>query len=92
MLTVKRAEKLVKCVQRQDCILLKLHYFQSYLSHYSIFFKCSSPLGAEPKLKIVSATFLLVSFLSVNESTYQARKSAFYFTSITLSVLEKIKF
>ena len=44
------------------------------------------------KLKVVSATFLLVSFLSVNESTYQTRKRVFYFTSEALSVLEKIKF
>ena len=43
-------------------------------------------------LKVVSATFWLVSFLSVNERTYQTRKSVFYFTSKTLSVLEKIKF
>ena len=43
-------------------------------------------------LKVVSATFLLVSFLSVNESTYQTRKSVFYFNSKALSVLEKIKF
>ena len=43
-------------------------------------------------LEIVSATFLLVSFLSINESTYQTRKSAFYFTSKALSILEKIKF
>ena len=46
----------------------------------------------EQHLKVVSATFLLVSFLSVNESTYQTRKSVFYFTSKALSVLEKIKF
>ena len=38
-------------------------------------------------LKVVSATFL-----SVNESTHQTRKSVFYFTSKALSVLEKIKF
>ena len=43
-------------------------------------------------LKVVSATFLLVSFLSVNESTYQTKKSVYYFTSKALSVLEKIKF
>ena len=43
-------------------------------------------------LNAVSATFLLVSFLSLNESTYQTRKSVFYFTSKALSVLEKIKF
>ena len=44
------------------------------------------------KLKIVSATFLPVSFLSVHESNYQTRKSVFYFTSKALSVIEKIKF
>ena len=43
-------------------------------------------------LKFVSATFLLVCFLSLNESTCQSRKNAFYLTSKTLFVLEKIKF
>ena len=43
-------------------------------------------------LKVASATFLLVCFLSLNESTCQTRKNAFYFTSKTLFVLEKIKF
>ena len=43
-------------------------------------------------LKVVSATFLLVCFLSVNESTCQTRKNAFYFTSKALFILEKIKF
>ena len=43
-------------------------------------------------LKVVSATFLLVALLSVNESTYQTRKSVFYFPAKALSVLEKIKF
>ena len=45
-----------------------------------------------PGLKVVYATILLLSFLSVNESTYQTRKRVFYFTSKALSVLEKIKF
>ena len=43
-------------------------------------------------LKVVLATFLLVSFLCVKESNYQTKKSVFYFTSKALSVLEKIKF
>ena len=43
-------------------------------------------------LKVVSATFLLVCFLSLNESPCQTRKNAFYFTSKALFVLEKIKF
>ena len=42
--------------------------------------------------KVVSATFVLVCFLSVNESTFQTRKTVFYFTSKALFVLEKIKF
>ena len=43
-------------------------------------------------LKVVSATFVLVCFLSLNESTFQTRKNVFYFTSKALFVLEKIKF
>ena len=40
----------------------------------------------------VSATFLLVCFVSLNESTCEKRKNVFYFTSIALFVLEIIKF
>ena len=52
---------------------------------------------AEPNLevlplKVVSAIFVLVCFLSLNESTSQTRKKAFYFTSRALFVLEKITF
>ena len=43
-------------------------------------------------LKVVSATFLLDCFLSLNENTCQTRKNAFYLTSKALFVLEKIKF
>ena len=43
-------------------------------------------------LKAVSATFLLVCFLSLNESICQTKKNVFYFTSKALFVLEKIKF
>ena len=43
-------------------------------------------------LKVVSATFVLVYFLSLNESTCQTRKNVVYFTSKALFVLEKIKF
>ena len=45
-----------------------------------------------PELKVVSATFVLVCFLTLNESTCQTRKNVFYFTSKALFVLEKIKF
>ena len=43
-------------------------------------------------LKVVSATFLLVCFLSLNKSTCKTRKNVFYFTSKALFVLKKIKF
>ena len=43
-------------------------------------------------LKVVSGTFLLVCFLSLNESTCQTRKNVFYFTLKALFVLKKINF
>ena len=43
-------------------------------------------------LKVVSATFLLVCFLSLNESTFQTRKEKMFFISKALFVLEIIKF
>ena len=43
-------------------------------------------------LKAVSAIFLLVCFLSHNNSTCQTRKNAFYFISKALFFLETIKF
>ena len=43
-------------------------------------------------LKVAPATFLLVCFLNVNESTCQNRKNVFYFTSKALFILEQIKF
>ena len=39
-------------------------------------------------LKVVSATYLLVCFLSLNNSTCQTRKNVFYFTSKALFVLK----
>ena len=44
------------------------------------------------KLRVVSATFLLVCFLSLKECTCQTRKNVFYFTSKAPFVLGKIKF
>ena len=43
-------------------------------------------------LKVVSATFLLVCFACLKESTCETRKNVFYFTSKALFVLEIIKF
>ena len=42
--------------------------------------------------KVVSATFLLVCFLYLKESTCETRKNVFYFISKALFVLEIIKF
>ena len=54
--------------------------------------KIIHPFQGKQYLKVVSATFLLVCFLSLNESTCPTRNYAFYFISKTLFVLEKIKF
>ena len=43
-------------------------------------------------LKIVSATFMLVCFVCLKESTNETRKNVFYFSSKALLVLEIIKF
>ena len=43
-------------------------------------------------LKDVSATFLLVCFICLNENTCETRKNIFYFISKALFVLEIIKF
>ena len=43
-------------------------------------------------LKVVSATFLLVSFVSVKESTSETSKNVFYSPSKAFFVLEIIKF
>ena len=43
-------------------------------------------------LKVVSTTFLLACFVSLNESTCKTRKNVFYFTSKALFVLHIIKF
>ena len=43
-------------------------------------------------LKVVPATFWLVCFLSLKESTFETRKKVVYFTSKAVFVLEMIKF
>ena len=43
-------------------------------------------------LKVVSATFLLVCFLCLKESTCETRKNVFCFTSKALFVFEITKF
>ena len=48
--------------------------------------------GLNNNLKVVSTTFVLVCFLSLNKSTLETRKKIFYFTFKALFVLEKTKF
>ena len=43
-------------------------------------------------LKVVSATFMLVCFVSLKEGTCETRKNVFYFTSKAHFILEIIKF
>ena len=43
-------------------------------------------------LKVVSATFLLVCFVSLKGSTFETRKNVFYLTSKALFVHEIIRF
>ena len=43
-------------------------------------------------LKLVSATFLLVCFLCLKDSTFEKRKNVSYFNSKALFVLEIIRF
>ena len=66
--------------------------FQRIISSYLNFSKIFRKGVIINLLKVVSAIFVLVYFLSLNESTCQTRKNVFYFTSRALFVLEKIKF
>ena len=43
-------------------------------------------------LKVVSATFLLVCFVCLKESTCETKKNVFYFALKALFILEIIKF
>ena len=52
----------------------------------------STILHHRKKLKVVFATFLLVCFICLKESTYETRKNVFYLTLKALFVLEIIKF
>ena len=68
-------------------------YFSLFLLFFalllSVFFFLSRWLLTT--LKSVSATILLVCFLSLHVNTYKTRKNVSYFTSKALFVLEKIR-
>ena len=54
--------------------------------------KMENLINDDLDLKVVFATFLLVCFSSLNESTCLTSKNVFYFTPKALFVLGKIKF
>ena len=56
------------------------------------YFIAKNSFAGEVTLKVAPATFLLVCFVCLKESTCETRKNAFYFTSKALFVLEIIKF
>ena len=79
----------LKCIP-----LLTLRISESYIKikfngNFYVHTYCGASKGFMKALKVVSATFLL---LSLNESTRQTRKNIFHFTSKALSDLKKIKF
>ena len=84
-------ERLIKIIKLSDFFITVQAITESrmdessYYIHYAIIAWWNH---STKSLKVVSATFVLVYFLSLNESTCQ---NVFYFTSKVLSVLEKIK-
>ena len=52
---------------------------------------CLEYTNIKDDFKVVSATFVRVCFLVLNERTCQIRKNVFYFTSKALFAVEKIK-
>ena len=58
----------------------------------SLFPKYNLIESTEKCLKVVSATFFLVCFAWLKESTFETRKNVFYFTLKSLFVLEIIRF
>ena len=80
---------IIVCVE-MDIISIKMGNLAWVGMLYSI--KSLSTFRAVTILKVMSATFLLVCFLRLKESTCETRKNVFYFTSKALFVLEIIKF
>ena len=68
-----------------------IQFLCNYIQDISAFLKCLSllPRIADCFLQVVSATLLLF-FISVQESTWEAMKNNFYFTLNALFILEII--
>ena len=79
-------------VEVLDCLVRKLpvlscgKFVANYLKSHASDEKSLNPL------KVVSATFLLVCFICLKESTFETRKNVFDFTLKALFVLEIIRF
>ena len=70
-------------------LFVLIHFFSySFVNQFTSTWICFFFLT----LKVVSATVLLVCFVSLKESTCETRKNIFYFTSKALFILEIIKF
>ena len=74
-----------------DSFLQCPHLYQSKFSIIILLYVINRQLKREC-LKVVSTTFLLVSYLNLKESTCETWKKKIYFISKAFSVLEKIKF
>ena len=77
----------------RECILNLSNFFAdtSFISKQADTNQCLTDT-LNRRLKVASATFALVCFLNLSESTFQTRKNAFYLTLKALFVLEKVKF
>ena len=88
-MTQKKLNKTLSTIENTSC-----HSLED-TQKTQLFFKISSEQKAQMtvgQLKVVSATFLQVYFVSFKERTCETRKNVFYFFSKALFVLEIIKF
>ena len=69
-----------------------VHQYQSKKKVPPLFKKLFIQESFGSILKVVSATFLLVCFICLKESTCKTKKNAFYFTAKALLVLEITNF
>ena len=93
--TAWKIQLLYGLVARRSFIKIrsKIQLRKTMLYHYHLSISYFCPASCPHNcLKVVSTTFVLVCFLSLNKSTFQTRKNVFYFTSKAIFVLEKIKF
>ena len=78
-------------IYSRDNLPNKIHY-ATYVINLGEYADIDTHWIALYALKVVSATFLLVCFVCLKESTCETRKNAFYFTAKALFILEIIRF